>query len=913
MVQKSFYSLQCRFILLFSLLFCSSATAISTYDLRCALLSNPLGIDNTKPALSWKISLSSNGIRQSAYQILAASSPELLNEQKADLWNTGKVNSDHSQWIQYAGKSLQSRSIVYWKVKIWDGENKISNWSSIAKFTVGILTASEWKAKYIGVQHQDTTSQPLLRKKFSVQDNNRPAFLHINTLGYHEVYLNGQEVSDDVLVPAVSEFTKRSLAMTYDVSTLLQQGENNIVIWLGKGWYDATCQGPSAGGPYVMAEIDRLNGDKWETIVATDKSWQSKASGYYSPGQWGKVDFQGENVDASQLLPDFSVQTLDSVTWQGVYEPILPQKLITPMMCEPNKIHEEIQPVSIRRFDSNTWMVDMGKSVVGWTDVNFGKLLKGQKIRLSYCDMLALNGDFEYGVFNDNYTACGNGNEHFCNKFNYHAYRYIKIQGLNHKPKLNDITAYLIYTGYETNSSFICSDKDMNDIHNMIHYTFPCLTQSGEMVDCPHLERKGYGGDGNASIVSAQTMYNLYPLYSNWIQAYADAQGDDGEVSHIGPNPSPCGGGPFWCAFIANAPWQTYINYGDKSILEHYYPNMQHYLSYAEQFMPDGLLTLEHRWPNTSRKNWFLGDWALPNEEHQLERTSVDDVNSCSMSWVYGTMSKIAKTLGKSDDQKLYENKQEAINKKIHETYFNANNNTYATGLQLDLAFPLFVNATPQDLKAKVQQALKDLTVKNFNGQFFTGLVGIPILTQWLTKIGEAQFVYDILKKRSYPGYLYMIDNNATTTWEHWEATRSRIHNCYNGIGSWFYQALGGILPDEANPGYKHFFLKPQPVDGISYVRTTKPTPYGNITVEWNKTDMTFDLKVIVPAGTTATLSVPFKAVSVEIPSTKKIRIGIIYSEKQAGMPDKPEIKQLKPNHPVELESGNYRIIYHLK
>ena len=210
-----------------------------------------------------------------------------------------------------------------------------------------------------------------------------------------------------------------------------------------------------------------------------------------------------------------------------------------------------------------------------------------------------------------------------------------------------------------------------------------------------------------------------------------------------------------------------------------------------------------------------------------------------------------------------------------------------------------------------ITRELKDVTANRFDGHFFTGLVGIPILTQWLTEAGEAQFFYSLLKQRSYPGYLYMIDNGATTTWEHWEATRSRIHNCYNGIGSWFYQALGGIVPDESQPGYKHFYLHPQPVDGVSYVRVTRPCPYGNITVDWNKTDKVLDMKVVVPAGTTATLTVPFKASRVEIPTTNHIRQGIIYNETQKGMPDQQTIESKDPSKPVELTSGSYRIIYY--
>lgn len=900
------------FLLLLTACFINSH-AVRVYDLRCEMMQNPWGVDNTAPALSWKIATDHNGIRQKAYQILAASRPEWVNEKDADLWNTGKTDSEQSIWVKYAGKKLTSGSIVYWKLKVWDETGTESKWSATGHFSVGLLKASDWKGKFIGMERADTTAAPMLRKTFHFSGNPQAAFLHICTLGYHEIYINGKAVSNDVLAPSVVEYAKRYHSMSYNIRSFLQEGNNDIVIWLGKAWYDASTKGVAAKGPYTKAQIDVLDGSAWKTLVATDKSWSARTSGYYFPGSWSRVKFEGEDVVASELLPDLTTPTLDKATWQQAIEASVPERPITPMTCEPNKIQEKIRPVSISNFTRKIWMVDMGKSIVGWTKIKFGKLRKGQKIEISYCDMLGLNGDFEAGVFTDHYTASGEGEETFCNKFNYHAYRYIKINGLENMPEPDDITSYSIYTGYDTKSSFVCNDKDINAIHDMVHYTFKCLTQSGYMVDCPHMERQGYGGDGNASILAAQTMYELYPLYTNWIQAYGDAQEDNGDLPHAAPVAHRCGGGPFWCVFIANAPWQTYLQYGDKDILKEYYPHMQRFIKFAESYMENGLVTLNNRWPNTERRHWFLGDWALPNEEHQLHTESIDDVNSCAMSWAYDIMAKIAGVIGKTEDQKNYEHKHQEINKLIHKAFYHSDKNAYASGLQLDQAFPLFVGATPQDKTSQVNQSLKDLTYNRFEGHFFTGLVGIPILTQWLTRAGEAQLMYDMLKQRSFPGYLYMIENNATTTWEHWNARRSRIHNCYNGIGSWFYQALGGILPDEQQPAYRHFFIKPQIPDGITFVRTSKPTPYGNINIDWTKSQQTFDLKIEIPAGTTATIEVPFKAVSAEIPPQGLIRYGLVYDEKQRDRKTDVPATQYDPKKPIELESGKYRIIYHLK
>ena len=891
-----------------------TANAIRTSNLKCEMLANPCGISTVQPHLSWQIPTERNGIRQTAYHILAATTPELLSEEKADLWNSGKVKSDQSIWVDYAGKPLTSRSQVYWKVKVWDEQDKESGWSATARFTVGLLERADWHGAFIGMERSDTTALPMLWKTFNIPQTRKAAYLHICTLGYHEIYLNGQRVSDDVLVPAVVPYDKRYPSMTYDVTDLLQQGPNDLVIWLGKGWYDAAGRGPVGGGPYVMAEIDATdNGTEWQTLVTTDKTWKARQSGYYSPGSWTRIRFDGEVVKAGELLTDLTLSSLEGATWQQAIEAKVPDMPITPMMCEPNRIMERLRPQGIRYFSPGTWMVDMGKSVVGWTEVRLGRLRPGQHITISYCDMLGLNGDFEAGVFTDHYIASGNGEEEvFTNKFNYHAYRYIKIQGLDQAPEYTDITSSLIHTGYRNQSSFVCNDDEINAIHNMIHYTFQCLTQSGYMVDCPHMERQGYGGDGNSSTLSAQLMYDMYPLYVNWLQAYGDEQLPNGDLPHTAPSFSACGGGPYWLAFIANAPWQTYLQYGSKDILEKYYPRMKRYAEFAEQYMTDGLLTLDNRWPNSRMHHWFLGDWALPNEEYQHEEESINDVNSCSMSWVYGIMAKTAGVLGKTEEQKLYAEKQAETNRRIHAAYYHPKDKYYANGLQLDQAFPLLVGATPDNLKARVNQSLRDLTYNRFEGHLFTGLVGIPILTQWLTEAGEAQLMYDMLKKRSFPGYLYMIENGATTTWEHWNARRSRIHNCYNGIGSWFYQALAGIVADEAQPAYRHFFIRPQMADGISFVRCSKPTPYGDIRIDWTLGKQTFDLKVVIPAGTTATIEVPFEARSAEIPPSGLMRYGLIYNHDQRDKRPQTPPTTYDPKKPIELQSGSYRIIYHL-
>lgn len=824
------------------------------YDLQCEALKNPLGIDNISPNLSWKIKSERNGFKQLYYQILAASDEKLLSKDNGDLWDSGKVKSDKSVWIPYSGKALKSRSLVYWKVRIWDEKGNVTTWSENASFSIGLLSTNDWDAVFIGgaITEDAKAESPLLRKTFNCTGEGQISLLHVNSLGYHDIYINGQRIGDAVLTPAVSQLDKRSLVVTYDISSFLKKGENDLVLWLGKGWYRN--QGVVSGGPYVRAQLETYSKGKWINLVNTDEAWFTRGSGYSDPGKWTAWQFEGEIINANELLPDFTSGSLNSVGWEKARCAKIPRHVASPQMAEPDRIQKTVNPISVKQLNDSTWIFDIGTNITGWTEIKFPQLRENQKIKISYCDFLNNDGSFRDKNDCDYYIASGKNNETFINKFNYHAYRYIKITNLRECPALSDISSYLIHTDYGGNSSFSCSDRDLNAIHDMVQYTLRCLTIGGYVVDCPHLERLGYGGDGNASTLTVQTMYNFAPLYGNWIQAWADCIREDGSMPHIAPCPCSAGGGPYWCGFIITGSWQTYVNYGDKRLIKKHYPVMKKWLEYVKLYMKDGLLK---QWPDTEYRNWYLGDWATPEGIDQTNALSIDLVANCFVSNCYNTMEKIAGILGYNEDKNEFATKRDELNNRIHFAFYNPERKSYSTGTQIDLVYPLLVGATPLNITQDVINTLHKETEKRFNGHLSAGLVGVPVITQWVTQTGSADYMYNMLKKREYPGYLYMIDNGATTTWEHWNGERSHIHNCYNSIGSWFYQALGGIIPDEEQAGYRHVLIQPQLIKGIEWVKVLKDTPFGNLSVEWKLADDKYILDVDIPVGCSATVTLP--------------------------------------------------------
>ena len=867
----------------------NESVLFSVADLKCENLINPLGIDNTSPHFSWKLKGDGWKQGQTYYEIQVSSDSLSLADDKADLWDTGKVKSDASVMVPYQGKQLNSRSMCYWRVRAWNSKKKVSAWSPVARFGVGILEKNQMQGEYIGSSAEGgKICAPILRKKVRMTKG-ETAILHVNTLGYHEIYVNGEKVGEDILTPAVSHLSKRSLIVTYDITPYLKDGENDLLIWLGQGWYKTTTFGTAYDGPLVKAELDVWRNGEWQVVAKTDRTWKGRESGYSDTGTWRALQFGGERVDGRILPKDLSSQTLDQLKWAPVVTVNVPGHIASPQMCEVNKIHDTLQPVSIKKLGDDTWLVDMGRVQTGWFEMRMPTLPEGHEITMEYSDNLTKEGEFDKQGESDIYISGGGSGECFKNKFNHHAYRYVRISNFPVGPKAEWMKSLQIYGDYKQAATFECSDADLNAIHNMIQYTMKCLTFSGYMVDCPHLERAGYGGDGNSSTMSLQMMYDVAPTFENWLQTWSDSMREGGSLPHVGPNPGAGGGGPYWCGFFVQAPWRTYVNYNDPRLIEKYYSQMKEWFKYVDKYTVDGLLK---RWPDTKYRDWYLGDWLAPMGVDAGNQASVDLVSNCFISECLSTMYKTALTLGNKEEAEEFAIRKEKLNKLIHQTFYRADEGIYSTGSQLDMCYPMLVGVVPDSLYNKVKENVVMMTEEKHKGHIAVGLVGVPILTEWAVRNKQVDFFYQMMKKRDYPGYLYMIDRGATATWEYWSGERSRVHNCYNGIGTWFYQAVGGIRLDEAEPGYRHFYVDPQIPNGVTWAKVTKESPYGTIAVNWKlEDDNQLNLQLTVPAGTTATICIPNNAVSCKM-NKKKVSI-----KKQT----------------VDVEAGHYEFLFNLK
>ena len=734
-------------------------------------------------------------------------------------------------------------SVIFWMLVV-------TALTSQAQVFIGCRTDSGW------------AETPMLRKTFHVDVGElRQTSLQqvtysvgVASQGYHEVYVNGTKVGDRVMQPAVSQLDKRALEVTYDITNLIHEGDNELMLWLGQGW-GRIYGTPAAAKATVEKTVSDGECGLIETVLASDSTWEASPSPYSYTGSWQPMQFGGERYDArirERWRPAAVYDAKDIiVSWQEF---------------EGNRIVDTVRFQAFELEPDSSLVIDFGRVVTGWFAAVFVPhnnpagddeevpLPAGTEVTMEYLDHRDAKPPF---TETDIYISDGKGRNIFRNRFHMHSFRYVRIKGAG----LIYARALQISTvDPDGGATFECSDPRLNAIHDMVKYTLSCLTFSGYMVDCPHIERMGYGGDGNSSTMTLQTLWDVRSTYANWMQAWHDALQPDGDLPYVAPA-FRTGGGPYWQGFIVKAPWRTYLNYGDRSLIYRHYDDMRRWLEYIERHSEDYIL---QPWPDNERHSWFLGDWAVPelwsatswSQGVDKGGESVLHASSCFISDCLADMVQMARMTGNPDDARHYAEWRQKLNAAIHRHFYHPESHTYANGTPLDQCYALLVGIPPDSATAA---AVKARLIQDCHGKYrdhiAAGLMGVPIFTEWCIRERQTDLMATILRQEDYPGYLNMINQGATTTWESWDCgrpgkeDRSRVHNCYNGIGIWFYQALAGIRPDPEKPGYKHFFIDPQPCEGVEWVRCTKPTQYGDIRVEVSGDT----LKVTVPEGTTAT------------------------------------------------------------
>jgi alpha-L-rhamnosidase len=846
------------------------ASQVQIKNTKCEDLYNPLGIDVLTPKLSWQIKATGiPGEKQTAYRIIVASSSKKLLQGEADLWDSDKIDSDQSMHVRYSGKPLRSRDRCYWKVMVWDKEGRPSSWSKPASWSMGLLEKADWIAQWIG--SPDSVTAPYYRHAFELESVPDYAPVYIASLGYFELYINGEKVGNEVLSPAVSNYSKRTYYLTYDVAGYLKKGKNSIGIWMGTGWYSPGLPGVKHHSPAVRAQLE-ISGENQHRII-TDSSWETKPSARSLIGQWRWGKFGGELVDARLIDEHWWNDQLSTKGWKSAVNVQTADVPCTFQKCRNNKAFAEIPPVSFEQLGDTTILVDFGTNLTGFLKMNFYNLKPGQKISIHYADLdgrdpdeawrvrMGYNGFTTYNQ-RDEFISAGKKEEQFKNVFNYHGYRYALIEGLDYMPQKKDLLAIPVETEVPKVGSFSCSNELYNKIHKMVRWTYRALNLGGQTVDCPHRERVGYG-DGQTIMDVGCFNFDASSLYTKWSENWWDEQKEDGFVPFVAPTPHMTGGGPAWGAMSIVVPWKTYLFYGDTNLLETGYPYMKKYLEYLRAHTEGGVL--QDIFPGEKWHN--LGDWVPPGRGMD-KKEWVDDrsrrfFNNCYRLYLLQIMINVATLLDKSDDAVALQQELQSARQVIHNTWFNPEDTTYANGEQPYMIFPLKTGVVPEALRDAVFEKYVQTMMVQDSGHLNTGMIGTKIMFDYLLENDRNDLVDIMVNRRTYPGWGYMIEKGATTCWEQWNGYWSQIHSCFPYIGGWFYRGLGGIQWDPENPGFKNVILRPALVESIDWVKCSYRSNYGQIVSNWNIEKNRFLWNVTIPPNSTATVYVPGKDIKV--------------------------------------------------
>lgn len=837
-------------------------------ELLCEYLEQPLGIDIRHPRLSWQLgtTLPKRGQYQIAYQVLVASSKALLESNNGDLWDSGIVHSAESVNIDYAGKPLIAGQLCYWKVRILNEEGHWSAWSQPAYWRMGLFP-QDWTAQWIGSAEMEALSvggkkvdnripDPWLRRTFTLEDTPRDAVLYVASIGYHELYVNGKKVGDAVLVPSVTDHRNRARYMAYDITALLQPDTNVIALWLGTSWsiFPAYQRTDKPAIPMVMAqaEITQKNGDR--LCLISDEHWKVHASPNTLMGYWEAHHFAGEFYDASLEIDNWNKSSFDDSAWASakVYSPDIK---ISADLTEPNRLVREIRPLSVDEIRPGTYRIDMGVNYAGWFKIKFeGE--PGDTIQIQFSERKEDTCSFGIQSF---YKVGTRRTNVFCNRFNYMAGRYVTVSGLQARPSLDDVQGWMIRPDYRKSGTFECDIPLLNAIYNTTLWSFENLSLGNYVVDCPHRERCGYGGDALATTRTALNNYRLPAFYYKWMEDWRDVQDADGNVPYTAPTRIG-GGGPSWSGFCVTLPWEFYRQYGDVRILEESFSTIGRWLAFLEtKSQADMLVRWGGKWS-------FLGDWLWPQawpERRAMEAVgkALGDTretlffNNCC--WIYQleTAAKIATVLGKKTEANAWHQRAMQVRKAVHAAFYDAENHSYVNGYSAYLAMALYVGLPPQSLHEEIWKKLEHEILVTRKGHFWGGITAGSFLFHTLLDNHRDDLIYEVVTKTDFPSWGYMLEKGNGTFFEDWECNGSAMHSSYLYIGSWFTEGLGGIRSPQG--GYRHFVIKPWiSVNGkLKNVRSSHRSLYGNIVSNWHiQNDGLVYVEVLVPANTTAEL-----------------------------------------------------------
>ena len=869
-----------------ALLFASCALPWGSDDgpppaaLRCEYVATPLGVDSPRPRLSWQVVDPERGARQSAWQILVATAPERLEPGSADVWDSGRVFGDDSVHVEWQGPALASSTRYWWTVRTWNGAGRASAFAPPTWFETGLLAQSDWSsAMWVGtgleapVRDEDfyrVRPAPLLRKSFHLDGAPRRARLYVVGLGWHEARLNGERIGDHRLDPAWTRFDELVPYVVHDVTDLLQDGENVLGVMLGRGWYDPLPlllwgrlnlrEVLAIGTPKLLCRLEVVQADGSTLQVVSDRSWRT------APGPILRDNvYLGEHHDARQAQDGWDRAEFDDRAWRRAEVEPAPGGELRWLPVPPVRAGAELSPVAITTPRPDVHVVDFGQNFAGVVRLAVDAE-PGTEVGLRYGEELLADGTVDVtsttaaqihgagkggpgapdtAAQEDRFVCRGEGREVFEPRFTFHGFRYVEITGLPAAPAAADVTGIAWHTDLVRVSAFECSSELCNRIWRAVDWTLRSNAFS-VLSDCPARERFGYGGDMVASASAYQANFDMATMHRKAVEDFArDARPDGGLpecAPDVGVNESGLTSdtGPLgWMLAHPHLLHRCWTEYGDRRLVEEQYPTLQRLVAFCRSKLPEHLSI------------------ACFGDHGNVGFNPSPLMATAAWHRMVTIQGELATVLGRADDARECRELAAAIAAACAK-WMNHDTGEVFVRTQSGQATALHHGLVPPELREKAFGVLLD-EIQQKQGRLSTGMFATEHMFDVLRDRGRDDLAYAMITSRQYPGYGHMLDQGATTLWEHWSRIDgwSRNHPMYSAVGAWFQRSLLGIRQAAGSVAWREILVAPAVVGDVTWARGHLDTVRGRIVSSWRRSGGRLVLDVEIPANTRATVVVP--------------------------------------------------------
>jgi len=849
------------FLLPFLSIFCLPVFAqLSVNKLLTENEADPLAVQTLTPRLSWQLESTGRGVLQTAYEIKAGERPD----GGGAVWSSGKVVSGQSLHVAYAGTGLQSGHRYFWRVRVWDNKGRVSGWSQPAWWQMGLLASADWKAQWVSASAGDSTACPLFRNVFEAGKDIASATVYITAHGLYEAQLNGRRIGNALLTPGWTSYRKRLQYQAYDVTTLLRPGKNAIGAMLGNGWYRGYIGFNWQHNYYgkdrsLLLQLVVRYKDGRVQVFGTDPNWRWTQSDVLSSEIYG-----GETIDHRQERRGWSSPEYDASGWTAVTTESFPFDNLVTTVNEPVKEQEIFHAKKSWVTPAGEQVIDFGQNLTGWVRIKIhGKA--GDSIRISHAEVLDKKGNFytenlRRAKAQDLYILKGGEEEDFQPHFTWHGFRYIRIEGISGAINPDDFTAVALYSDIPATGSFECSNPLINQLQHNIQWG-----QRGNFLDvptdCPQRdERLGWTGDAQVFSRTAAFNRGVENFFAKWLKDVSADQTTDGAVPFVIPNVLGRGASAGWADVATIVPWNMYLAYDDRRILEDQYPSMKGWVDYMREQARGDL------W-NTG---FHFGDWLFyrPFDDNDGKAAVTDKylIAQCFYAASTQLLVKAAAVIGKTADSVEYSRLLQKIKDAFVREYMTPGGRL-VSGTQTAYVLALQFDMLPEPLRKQAAERLAQ-NIKDYDYHLTTGFLGTPYLCHVLSRYGYTSIAYRLLLQDSYPSWLYPVKMGATTIWERWDGMRpdstfetpdmnSFNHYAYGAIGDWMYRVVAGIDTYEDGAGYRHSRIGPHPGGGLSYAGADLQTGYGLLSSHWRQEKEELFIDLTIPANTTSTFYIP--------------------------------------------------------